>query len=822
MPMRSQNNSFTKGQLAPALNARVDSDIFTKGARKLENMFSLWTGAARICPGTYYTDVMVDRTNSDAPITDSAYVKGFEFLYDANDDVIYTIVLREDTTSGAAFDIYYANTRQATVAAATYTKAQIAGVRFVAGHDRIILLHEDVAPQQLIRGASHASWTFSTYAFNVMPSFDFSTIGQASSYRAITFTLASAAVGTGIALTASAPILNSGHVGGWLIGKGGVAYITAVATTTTATVNVVQAFSSVTVPGADASLREVMWGDHTATAPVNGANRGYPARGCFFLNRFIIGRTPVLKNLAAFSTAAVYDDFDEFTDTVDASTAFTISLNGSGEQSIQSIVADDSLIFLTSGKIFASSPLVETPLTALNAYFPPQTKAPSAAVEAVSIDNQILFVGHNTTSVNRAIYSTDVAKYVGSPASILSSNLVTGINSNATYEPENIDTKLYMATQTDGSMLFYSTLLEQDISGWTPRNTRGDFLQVMGEGLQANVLVKRQINLGTSTFETSMDYAYLTDTDMEAFYDVEAILAAAVTTVTVFENQYDYIVLGNDIPFTAIDITLNTIASHDCSLTFEYLDGNGYWVMFSPTDNTSGLTASGSVTWDFTDVGNWQPNDVNDVEQKFWIRIRRTAVTVTTLPIMEQIDVNTGFRIFLEAIDFDYYMDSSVRTSSDSVGDVTGLTNLAGQQVYCRANGATFGPYFVDENGDTNIVNEYSSVDIGVQYKPKLVPMPIYAPTQQGYNTYSEKYVQDLYIDYVDSLYLQAGIGDQITDIPNMQLGDYTLGSSVPPQTGFYVINPRGGWEARQEVVITQSQPGPMTIIGIGYNVEVT
>lgn len=821
MPMKSIHNSFTKGQLAPTLNARVDSDIYTKGARELTNMFSLWTGAASIAPGLYYNDVVVDRENSNAPVTTNSYVKGFDFLYDANDDVIYTIVLRQSNSTSSALDIYYQGTLQATVTTPSYAVADIAKVNFVPSHDRVLFLHEDYAPMQLIRTSAHAGWTFSTYAFNVLPSFDFTTIGLATNYRAITFTLGSTAVGTGVALTASAAVFDGGHVGGWLIGKGGVAKITAVATTTTATVDIVQAFTSTSVPGANASLREVMWGDSTG-ATVPGNDRGYPARGVFFLNRFIIGRTPILKNIASFSTAAVYDDFDEFGDPVDASTAFTIALNGKGEQSIQSIVADDSLIFLTSGKMFASSPLVETPLTASNAYFPPQTKSPSSEVEAVSLDNQILFVGHNTTDVNRAIYSTDVAKYIGSPASILSSNLLTGVNSNATWEPETVETKLYLATQADGTMLMYSTLLEQDISAWSKRTTRGDFIQVMGEGLQANALVKRQINLGSSTFETSMDYAYLSDSTFSSCYDVQAILAAGTTTVTVFENENDYIVLGNDIPFTAIDITLNTGANTDCGLTFEYLDLNGFWVTFSPTDNTSGMTASGSVTWAFTDVGNWQPGELCGTRDKYWIRIRRTTETLTTDPIMEQIQVNTGFRIFLESMSFTPYTDSTVITSSNSSGAVTGLTNLAGQQVYARANGATFGPYFVDENGETNIVNEYSSVEIGVQYKPRLIPMPIYAPTQQGFNTYSEKYVQDLYIDYVESLYLQAGIGDQMTDIPNMQLGDYTLGQSVPPQTGFYPINPRGGWEPRQEILITQSQPGPMTIIGIGYNVEVT
>src|SRR5690606_32108692 len=128
---------------------------------------------------------------------------------------------------------------------------------------------------------------------------------------------------------------------------------------------------------------------------------------------------------------------------------------------------------------------------------------------------------------------------------------------------------------------------------------------------------------------------------------------------------------------------------------------------------------------------------------------------------------------------------------------------------------------FVDSSGETTVKNVNATLTVGMQYKPELIPMPLYAPTQMGDSLYAEKYVQDLYVDYVDSLYLRAGFRPQLTDIPNMHLGNYTLGQSVPPQTGIYRICPRGDWEPRQEFVITQSQPGPMTIIGVGYNVEV-
>ena len=822
MAMRSISNSFTRGELDPALFARDDIDIYSKGARKLRNMIPLWTGAARIAPGLKYVDVMVDRENSNAVITDSDYIRCTDFLYDASNEVVYTIVVRQ-SNSISAIDIYYDDTLQATVTGLPYTNAQIKDIYFAASGDRLLILHESVQIRQLIRGASHTSWSVTTFTPGIYPTFDFSVIGLAANYNNISFTL-SAVTGTSVTLTPSSTgILTANHVGGILIGFGdyaGVALITAVASdSTTATIRIVEDFMFTTLAGNSVSLQEKMWNIDTTTLPVS-QNRGWPSRGAFYLNRLMLGRTLVLKNVVAVSTGGVFDNFDS--SEVDALSAFTVSFNGKGEQSIQSIVADDSIIFLTTNKLFAQSPLVETPLSATNVYFAPQTQAPCASIEAQTIDNQVLYVSDNKSQVIQAGYLTDNAKYAATPASLLANHLFDTINDAGTWDPKGITTRLFMATQDDGTMLMYSTLIQQNVAGWSLRTTRGNFIQVIGEGRQASNIVQRQINLGSSTFETSADYAYLSNDDMTSFYDIQATIAEASGTVAVFEEQDNYIVLGNDVPFTAMNITLNTNASTDCDLKFEYLDANGFWDTFTPTDNTTGFTGNGSITWSFDDVINWLPNDVNDIESKYWIRIRRQEETVSTDPIVSQIELNTGNRFFLERQDFDLYTDSTVTTTSDSSGDVTGLTNLTGHQVFAIEDGFTTGPYFVESDGTVTIQNKSATVDIGIQYQPVLVPMPLFTPTQEGDNTYSQKYVQDLFIDYVDSLYLRAGIKEELTDIPNMQLGNYTLGQPVQPQTGFYTIHPRGDWSPRQEVYITQSQPGPMTIIGIGYHVEVS
>jgi hypothetical protein len=824
MTLRTINNTFNRGELDPTLYARDDLDIYDKGARRLRNMVALWTGAARIAPGTIYIDMIVDRENGNAPITDYLMVKGFDFTYDADNEITYTILIRKSGIY-VAFDIYFADTLQTTITTTSYLATQIPSIHVAAAHDRVLILQEEVQITQLKRGASHSSWTLTFFSPRVYPTYDFSVIAEAINYQSFTFTLGATVVGA-TTLTSSSPVFTANHVGGLFRCLAGTARITSVGSTTAAGVTILEPFLGTINPGNLSNLSEKIWNSDVTTLPVS-RNRGWPARGVFYLNRLLLGRSLAIKNLVNLSTAGVYDNFDD--SELDGLVAFSVTFNGRGEQSIQSIVADDSILFTTANKLFAQSPLVESPITINNVYFAPQSQSPATSVEAASVDNQTLFVSANRTKVMQAMYSTADGKYMTFPATMLSNNIVDFINSNATWEPPSIQTRLYLATQDNGTMLLYSTLQSQNVSAWSLRTTVGKFRQVIGESRQSHVVVEREINIGAS-YDNPLDYAYLSDPTFKARYDVTEVFAdSAANTVGVLENQYDYILIGNQTPFTGIQIDLTTGASSNLQLRFEYLDANGFWDTFAVTDGTSGFTVDGNITWTFDAVLNWAPAVVDTVSfdsdglaPQYWIRIQRQLETVTTIPIVGQVKTNLSSRLYLERQSFDEYMDSIEEATSDSDGLVTGLTHLAGQQVFAIVNGATVGSSFVDSSGNTIIKNANATAKIGLEFKPLLVPMPLYAPTQMGDSLYAEKYVQDLYIDYVDSLYLQAGFLPQLTNIPNLNLGAYTLGQSVEPQTGIYRICPRGSWQPRQVFVITQSQPGPMTIIGVGYNVEVS
>ena len=224
MPVRSVNNVFTKGELDPSLYSRVDLDLYTKGARRLRNMISLWGGSARIAPGSLFIDSIKDIENSDAPITNPEHIKGVEFLFDVQQEVNYTIILRS-SGSRSAIDIYFNGVRVATVSTIPgpnplpYTPAQIKDVHFAVGHDRVLLLHENVPIYQLRRTGGHGSWSLTLFNITIFPTFDYSTIGKATDYSGFTFTLG-ATSGSGVSLTSSSAVFTANHVGGLFVGLG--------------------------------------------------------------------------------------------------------------------------------------------------------------------------------------------------------------------------------------------------------------------------------------------------------------------------------------------------------------------------------------------------------------------------------------------------------------------------------------------------------------------------------------------------------------------------------------------------------------------------
>lgn len=838
MPIRELQNQFSLGELDPKLLSRPDFEGFYKGARKAQNTLVIPQGGlTRRFSLTYAFTVEDTGVSPNAPVTDADEVNGTVFDFSRAKQFLIIARPHDRTgTPGVAFDIYLSGALQTTETTTDYAINQINELYFLSSQDRVIILHEDVQPKQLVRGANDTTWTLSSITFNYVPVYDFSIIDD-NSYRgsSVTFT-PSATSGTGVTLTAANYTFNAGHVGGLYVGGGGILRITSVNSGgTVATGDTVEDFSSTSaIKGTNSFLGESAWGDFTGGTPA-GNDRGWPSRGEFFQNRLVLGRTLVLNNFLSFSDSGDFYNFDD-SESLDTN-SFSITIGTDGNDSIQDIVGSRALVVLGLSGIYSSSLFIDQPITAGNVFLNEQDKSGSDNVKAQVMDSQIMFVDDNQQKVNAVQYDLTAGTITLNDISVFSPQVIDKPVSTAVYRPESNDGSFLLVVNDDGSLGVYQSLLNQNVQGWTPVVTQGLFKKAFASKNDGNLLVARKIGTGSTTAGT-IDNVFIGNPDFESFTDISSDASSASSDVEIFGEANEYLLIGHQMPFYRIAVTLDTNASADVDLTFEYLDKFGDWISFTPTDGTSGFTGNGTISWVLADdTPDWRPLDINDEDadhlpqgaaidsdelvgttEKFWIRIRRTASSISTVPVEDQLLVNTADRLFVEQIDFDGFTDATEVTTSDANGLVTGLDHLQGRQVYARVDEVPEGPFFVDTSGQITVSKESSNVDVGINFIPDVIPMPIVGRQFYSQTLYNPKKIKGVFVDYFESLNITVNG----FEIPTLSLNNFVLDQKPIPQTDFFEVTPMLGWDPRAKIRIRQELPQPMTIIGVGYRLEVS
>lgn len=149
-------SNFTSGEIAPTLRARIDVEKYYNGCATAENVIILPHGGLRRRPG------LAKATESEA--VDAVRIESFEFSTTQR----YLILFEP-----SAIKIYKDGVLQSTEVSPYTTEAMIQELDYIQSADTIIMVHEDVAPQQLQRQGSDTSWAISAIALVNIPTFDF-------------------------------------------------------------------------------------------------------------------------------------------------------------------------------------------------------------------------------------------------------------------------------------------------------------------------------------------------------------------------------------------------------------------------------------------------------------------------------------------------------------------------------------------------------------------------------------------------------------------------------------------------------------------------
>jgi len=169
---------------------------------------------------------------------------------------------------------------------------------------------------------------------------------------------------------------------------------------------------------------------------------------------------------------------------------------------------------------------------------------------------------------------------------------------------------------------------------------------------------------------------------------------------------------------------------------------------------------------------------------------------------------------YLEKLDWSVYTDCSITTTA-TARVVSGLSHLEGKDIQIVADGYVFEENKVN-GGVLTLEDDATDVTIGLKYTPLITPNSVNIMSQQGSTLYTKKRLIRIFIDYYESLGIY--INDNL--IPYQTFGDLL---DLPPEvkTDVYEYVNITDWSLREEIQITQKDPLPMQIIGIGYEIEV-
>lgn len=375
--------------------------------------------------------------------------------------------------TGAAVTLSSALTRAATLSLSAKTGAitvTASAATFSAGDvGKVIYGDSGVAAITAFTDSTHVSATTSA---------DFTTTSYVSGAYGIT-----------------GDAFRSVDVGKYVRMNDGIAQITAVASTTSATATVLTAFSSiVATPPLAWSLEDAMW----------SATFGYPSTGTLFQQRLWLANSTKYPQTIWGSVTGQYLDFQKGSKDTDAC-VFTIASDTINP--ISFLASQNDLIVHTYGGEFIMTGGSGNAITPTNIEIKPQTFHGSKGVRPLTVGKESIFVQRAGRKVRAMSFQWQMNSYVAPDICALAEHITFGGIVSMAYQQEP-DTIIW-AVLADGTLISCTLDRDQSVTGWAKHYTQGAFESVAvipnGSTDQVWVVVRRIVNGATVRYVEWLD-----------------------------------------------------------------------------------------------------------------------------------------------------------------------------------------------------------------------------------------------------------------------------------------------------------------------------
>ena len=836
--------NFTGGELSPRLDGRNDLTKYSSSCKRLDNFIIYPHGAAARRSGTTFVAEVADSDNKTRLIpfefsTTQTYMLEFSNLkirfykdngailegdktitaitqanpavvtssshgYSNGDEVLISSVSGMTEVNGKRFLVagVTTNTFQLTdkdgtninstsytayssggVAnkvyeiATPYTTAQLFDLKFAQSADVMYITHPSHEVEKLSR-TGHTSWTLSDVDFTKGPMQDANTTDT-------TLNPGQSAVGTGIALVASAVTgINGGSgfqstdVGRFVFLSAGYAKITAVTDTTNATITIITALDSAS---ATADWRLGAFSDTT----------GHPSCVTFFEQRLVFAGTSEQPQAIFFSRSGDYENMDaNIGGTVADDDAIIYTIASNQVNAIRFMTATRTLIIGTAGGEFTvSGGGTDSAITPTNILIKKQSNHGAANVDSIAVGNATLFLQRAKRKLRELAYNFDVDGYLAPDMTILAEHITEGGITQMAYQQE--PNQIIWGVRSDGELVGLTYQREQQVTAWHRHIFGGRF--------------------GNATI-TVTDYANIADGTRIVFTKADGTTTTFTSATSATTGKF-HTTSSNNQTATNLQTLINadsdftaTVSSNVVTITETSPLSTGFLTITSLDDDVRlAKTDEGKAVCESVAV---IPTD--DTEYQTWVIVKRT--------------INGSTRRFVEYINnFDFtetdnttfnFLDSALSYSGSAATTISGLDHLEGQTVSILADGATH-PDKTVSSGSVTLDRSATNVKLGLAYKSILQTMRLNAGSQNGTSQAKTKRIYEITIRLYESVGVEVGESlSNMERIPFRTSSD-PMDEGIPVFTGDKTVEFRGNYDTDGFIFVRQTQPLPLTILSL-------
>jgi hypothetical protein len=491
--------NFSTGELDPLLRARVDIPQYENALAKATNVVIQPQGGMRRRPGAKH---IIELPNSSTPsVANGVRLISFEFSVDDSYMLCFVAgrmyVIRNGSVitniNGSGNDY---------LAVASITGAMLSSMCWTQSADTLIIVHPDLQPIKIVRGANNASWTASTITFDSIPRYAFTL-----SVSTPAATLTPDRVSGNVRLTASAGVFSSGNVGQYINGtpQGRAKIVAFISSTEVDAITEYPFFNT-------SAIASGSWELETGYEDVWSSGRGWPRTVTFHEGRLYFGGSKSRPSTVWGSKVGIFFDF-QATESLDDD-AIEATLDTNQLNTIIDMTSSRDLQVFTSGGEFYVPQTGTDPITpATFVYKAVSRNGMKPGTRVQSLETGTLFIQRQGKALNEFLFSDAQLTYVTQRISLLSGHLLKNPSRIALRRATSTDEGdlLLIANTTDGSMAVYSILRSQQVVAPSEWITDGEFVDVSIDVTQIYAVVKRVFNGTTRYFLERFDDTLFTD-----------------------------------------------------------------------------------------------------------------------------------------------------------------------------------------------------------------------------------------------------------------------------------------------------------------------